>query len=111
MYFEVEGYKIKGSKKKNILISFELRTKNIEKITLTSFYYHEEKEILVIDYYIGEVRSFSYYLRNIPKKIKKIIENKDIILISEEKQKSNLIVIDQEQDFHYESVNKKHLKF
>jgi hypothetical protein len=110
MYITVENYKITQSKKNDLMIGFSIRTKKIEIITLTSFHYDQINNIFFIDYWVGDVRSFSYVFNDIPDKLINLLLKKDIILISENNSSSdNLVVLEEEDNFHYECVNNKHI--
>ena len=109
MNIDINNYKIKQGKENNIMISFEIKTKKIELLTLCSFYYDKKSKSLIIDYWLDKTLSFSYVLRNIPSKLLKLILRKDIILISEENVENDLIVVLEQEDFHYECINSKHL--
>lgn len=109
MYIEIKNYKILQSKKDNIMVSFEIRTKHIDTITLCSFFYYEEKKALIIDYWVGEVKSFSYFIKDISKEMVDLIKKQDIILISEENKESSVVIMNAEDNFNYECVNDKHL--
>lgn len=110
MEVEIKNYELKESSKENIMIAFKKRTLNIDKITLCTYYYSIEKKALILEYYIGENKSFSYILSNIPYRFKRKLNEKDIILISEEVEQEDIIIVDQEEGFHYDCINIKKLK-
>ena len=107
MNIEIEKYELSESLKGGLLLTFKRTTKNFNKINNCSFEYLKNENSLIVTYYIGKLNSFSYTFKNIPIRFKRKINNQNIILLLEVNPKENFASIMNEQDFYYESVNKK----
>lgn len=109
MNIEIKKYEISESLQGGLLLTFKKSTKNFDKINNCSFEYSKKENALIVRYYIGKLESFSYTFNNIPIRFKRKINIQNIILILEESPKQNFIIIENEQSFYYESINKKYI--
>lgn len=108
MIYNVEKFKININEKKQYFIQIKGINKNIESISFISFEVIQEERKLKVDYYMNNIIVNSFVFYNIPLDHLINISEQNYILIQEIfSNKKNIISYkNQQENFHYNVVNK-----
>jgi hypothetical protein len=87
---KISKFKISQNDKNQILIDIPMITKNLKKITLSSFYCKENN--FYLSYYVGNIKSLEYKLKDIKNNHLNLLSSKKFIGIRENNEETYLAI-------------------